>query len=75
MSTKEKDLRLDTSDSGYEMTQPATEGSVLDGTARATQDIETQGRSNSATVSTRQEITSPTEGYPYGGTGEGNDSR
>lgn len=77
-STKYNDLRLDTSMGAETIYSDATRSTDLDGAQRGRdQIISTADDSYEAdvTFSTRSEIRTPGEGYPYGGYGEGNDSR
>lgn len=78
LSTKEMDLRLDTSTQSMntvETSNDVTEGSLLDGEARAQSSYDMEQADAGTTLSTRSDIASPGQGYPYGGYGEGNDSR
>lgn len=70
LSTKEQDLRLDTSEYGTsnpETSDQRTDGSILDGTARAQSEIDTTEPETGLNFSTRNDLSSPGQGYPYGG--------
>ena len=80
MSTKQMDQNLDTSNSAsqYTTTEQTDQGSLIQYSAKGQNDrnaVDSTSTDTGATMSTRSQIASPGEGYPYGGYGEGNDSR
>ncbi len=77
-SDRYNDLRLDTSETAQRVFSDETRTTDLDAAQRgksqerSTADTE---KENATTFSTRSTISSIGEGYPYGGSGAGNDSR
>lgn len=77
-STKYNDLRLDTSKNAETVYSDDVRSTDLDGAQRGQDAMFSTADGNvepDVTFSTRSAIRTPGEGYPYGGFGEGNDSR